>query len=149
MNDLALTLTRAAAAGAITLISPAGWSPRVRRAYVLVPGAAATSVAAVLLPRITADRSPDGEDGPGHFSAPVRHLPGTARVMLPLGLGAVTCGVQAFSLWIDAVLERSLAARGAVHPRRWMALLAVLASLAMDATGEALTSRAADDPSAS
>ena len=35
MNNLVLSLTSSAAAGALTLVSPSGWSPRVRAAYVV------------------------------------------------------------------------------------------------------------------
>ena len=74
-----------------------------------------------------------------------QRLPVAARAALLLGLGAATCGVQAASLRIDAMLERWLVARGAAHPRRWMAALAVLASLGMDAAGDRMSAIAGED----
>ncbi|WP_298590170.1 hypothetical protein [uncultured Kocuria sp.] len=68
------------------------------------------------------------------------HPPGAGTV-----LGAATCGVQAASLRVDAALEHWLVGRGAAHPRRWMAILAVLASLAMDAAGDRVRTLAVQD----
>ncbi len=47
MKNLPLSLTLAALSGALTLKSPAAWSPRVRRVYVVAPGAAIGIIAAV------------------------------------------------------------------------------------------------------
>lgn len=146
MNDLALSLTGSAAAGALTLVSPSGWSRRVRLAYVVVPGAlVATGGALVLLPHAGRTGSAGHEPGTDDVPGAGQPLPVAARMALPLGLGAATCGIQAASLWIDKVLERWLTRRGAVHPRRWMAALAVLASLGMDAVGSRAAARAGRD----
>ena len=49
MQNLPLSLTLAAVSGALTLKRPADWSPRVRRAYILAPGACIGIVASVAL----------------------------------------------------------------------------------------------------
>lgn len=43
------------------------------------------------------------------------------------------------------MLERWLVARGAAHPRRWMAALAVLASLGMDVAGDRIGALAGEE----
>ena len=150
MNNLVLSLTSSAAAGALTLISPSGWSSRVRTAYVVVPGVLVAAAGAWALSRNTGEKeSVDPGTDPGsradavHVSA--QRLPVAARAALLLGLGAATCGVQAASLRIDAALERWLVGRGVTHPRRWMAALAVLASLGMDAAGDRVSTLAGED----
>lgn len=150
MNNLVLSLTSSAAAGALTLVSPSGWSPRVRAAYVVVPGVLVAAAGAWVLSRNTGgEDSVDvgTEAGTLADGSPVaaQRLPVAARAALLLGLGAATCGVQAASLRIDAMLERWLVARGAAHPRRWMAALAVLASLGMDAAGDRMSALAGED----
>lgn len=151
MNNLALSLTGSAAAGALTLISPSDWSPGVRRAYVLVPGALVAAGGALVLFQHTGEEEPTGpgsEPGPGPGAGPEgafgsgQPLPVAPRMALLLGLGAATCGVQAASLRIDTVIERWLTRRGAVHPRRWMAALVVLATLGTDAAGSGAGARA-------
>ncbi|MFI7496278.1 hypothetical protein ACH9D2_16370 [Kocuria sp. M4R2S49] len=141
MNNLVLSLTSSAAAGALTLISPSGWSPRVRAAYVVVPGVLVAAAGAWALYRNTgaeesATPGTDHEPPTDEVAVSAQRLPASARAALLLGLGAATCGIQAASLRIDAALERWLVGRGVTRPRRWMALLAVLASLAMDAAGD-------------
>lgn len=150
MNNLVLSLTGSAAAGALTLISPSGWSRRVRAAYVLVPGVLVASAGAWALSRnIGAEESAgsDADHAPRTEEVPVsvQRLPVAARAGLLLGLGAATCGVQAASLRIDAALEDWLIGRGATHPRRWMAALAVLASLGMDAAGDRISALAGEE----
>lgn len=156
MKKLLLSLTGATTAGALTLISPASWSPRVRCAYVVAPGVLVAAGSALALTRI-ADRRAAGDSGVESATKTTaedahpfpQHLPVAARVAVPLGLGAATCGIQASSLWIDAALERWLVRLGAHRPRRWMAVLAVVTSLGMDAVGERVTARTADDRAAS
>lgn len=152
MNNFVLSLIGSATAGALTLIPPSGWSPRVRRAYVVVPGALVAAGGAWVLARRTAEEAsadpaaePGSEPRPGEVAVSTQRLPVTARMALLLGLGAATCGIQAASLWIDQVLERWLVRRGATHPRRWMAALAVLASLGMDAAGDRVSTLAGED----
>ncbi|MEX5300997.1 hypothetical protein [Kocuria sabuli] len=156
MNKLLLSLTGATAAGALTLVSPASWSPGVRRAYVVVPGVLAASFSTLLLSRIV-DRQADvvsrvesmtevpTDDA---YPLPQRH-PVAMRVAVPVIIGAATCGLQGFSLWMDAALERGLVRLGAAHPRRWMAALAVASSLGMDAIGERVNARTTEDRPAS
>lgn len=156
MNHVLLSLTGAAVAGALTLSSPSRWSPRVRRAYVVVPGALIAGGSSLFLTKLAA--RPSAGTSPAAVAAaatdeessttPQPH-PVVTRVAVPLTLGAVTCGIQAGSLWIDAALERGLLRLGATHPRWWMAALAVAASLGMDAAGARATTRAADDRPAS
>lgn len=153
MNKLLLSLTGATTAGALTLVSPADWSPGVRRAYVVVPGVLAASFGTLLLSKIV-DQQADvisrvesvtevpTDDA---YPLPQRH-PVAVRVAVPVVIGAATCGFQASSLWIDAALERGVVRLGAAHPRRWMAVLAVAASLGTDAIGERVNTRTAEDP---
>lgn len=156
MNKLLLSLTGATAAGALTLVSPAGWSPGVRRAYVVVPGVLAASFSALLLSKIVdrqaavLSRVESVTEAPTEdaYPLPQRH-PVAVRVAVPVVVGAATCGLQASSLWIDAALERGVVRLGAAHPRRWMATLAVAASLGMDAIGERVNTRTAEDRPAS
>jgi hypothetical protein len=150
MNNLVLSLTSSAAAGALTLISPTGWSSRVRAAYVVVPGVLVAAAGAWSLSRNTGEKEsvdvgtePASQTGEVPVSA--QRLPVAARAAMLLGLGAATCGVQAASLRIDAALERWLVGRGSTHPRRWMAALAVLASLGMDAAGDRVRTLAGED----
>ncbi|MFF0990477.1 hypothetical protein [Kocuria nitroreducens] len=150
MNDLVLSLTGSAAAGALTLICPSGWSPRVRAAYVVVPGVLVVAAGAWALSRSTGDdESVDSGTEPRSPTdgVPVsaQRLPVAARAALLLSLGAATCGIQAASLRIDARLERWLVGRGATHPRRWMAAPAVLASLGMDAAGDRVSTLAGEN----
>lgn len=156
MDKLLLSLTGAVVAGSLTLISPEDWSPRVRRAYVMVPGVLVAAGSSLLLIKLT-DRpaaaiSPAGS-APAvtdeEFSTTPQPHPLVTRVAVPLTLGAVTCGFQAGSLWIDAALERGLLRLGATHPRRWMAAIAVATSLGMDAAGARATGRAPDERPAS
>ncbi|MUN63845.1 hypothetical protein GMA12_11975 [Kocuria sediminis] len=150
MNKLLLSSIGATTAGALTLISPDGWSTGVRRAYVVVPGVLAAAFSAVLLSEIVdrqaavASRVESVTEVPTDdaYPLPQRH-PVAVRVAGPVLIGAATCGLQAASLCIDAALERSITRLGAAHPRRWMAALAVAASLSTDAVGEHLNIRTA------
>jgi hypothetical protein len=153
MNQLLLSATGAAATGAFVLVSPSGWSPRVRWAYVVVPSVLLAGGSSFYLSRL-ADRhaaAAAAGDVPAPEAAreaarpfPQRH-PVTVRVTVPLALG-VACAVgQVASLRIDAALERGVVRLGAKHPRRWMAALAVAASLGIDAAGARATTRAGQD----
>ncbi|GAA1757493.1 hypothetical protein [Kocuria aegyptia] len=153
MNNLVLSLTGSAAAGALTLISPSGWSSRTRAAYVVVPGVLVTAAGAWALSQNTGEDESVGSGAVTEHGSPsgevpvsVQRMPVAARAALLLGLGAATCGVQAASLRIDALLERWLVGRGAAHPRRWMAALAVLASLGMDAAGDRVNALTGEGP---
>lgn len=150
MNQLLLSLTGAAATGAFILISPSGWSPRVRRAYVVVPSVLLAGGGSLFLTKL-ASRQTEAATGamPAPETAgeatrpfPQRH-PVTVRVTVPLILGVASALGQAASLWIDAALERGFVRLGAKHPRRWMATLAVATSLGIDAAGARATDRAA------
>ncbi len=150
MNNFVLSLTSSAAAGALTLISPSGWSPRVRAAYVVVPGVLVASAGAWALSHNTGENEScvagaELEAPTGEVPVSAQRLPVAARAALLLSLGAATCGIQAASLRIDAVLERWLVGRGVTHPRRWMAALAVLASLGMDAAGDRVSTLVGED----
>lgn len=152
MNKILLSVIGASASGALTLVSPAGWSPRVRRAYVVVPGVLIAAGSSLILTKlanrpaaVTASAGSAPADTDEESSTTSRSHPVVTRVAVPLTLGAVTCGFQAGSLWIDAALERWFVRRGATHPRRWMAALAVVASLGMDAAGSSKTTRTAGD----
>lgn len=150
MNQLLLSLTGAAATGAFVLFSPSGWSPRVRRAYVVVPSVLLAGGSSLYLTQIAARQAEaatgavpapqTADEATGPF--PQRH-PMTVRVTVPLILGMASALGQAASLWIDAALERGFVRLGAQHPRRWMAGLAVVASLGIDAAGARATDRAA------
>lgn len=148
MDKTLLSLAGATATGALALISPSGWTSRSRRAYVLVPGALVTVAGALLLARgpgvpesveATTDETEPAGTPPADPS-----LPPAVRVVLSLGLGALTCGVQAGSLWVDGAIESWLVRRGAARPRWWMAGLAVFLSLAIDAAGAGAARRARD-----
>lgn len=150
MNPLLLSVTGAAAGGALALVSPSGWSPRVRRAYVVVPSVLLAGGSSLFLTKLAARQAaaatgaaPAPETAGGATRPfPQRH-PMTLRVTVPLALGVASALGQAASLWIDAALERGFVRLGATHPRRWMAALAVVASLGIDAAGARATDRAA------
>ena len=81
-----------------------------RAAYVVVPGVLVAGAGAWVLSRNTGgEDSVDvgTEAGPLADGSPVaaQRLPVAARAALLLGLGAATCGVQAASLRIDAMLD--------------------------------------------
>ena len=145
MDKLLLSLTGAVATGALALISPSGWSSRTRHAYVWAPGALVATAAALVLAKGAGAPTPSAPaaDDAAPAAAPpaIPPLPLAARVVLPLGLGATTCGFQAGSLWVDGAIERWMIRRGATRPRWWMAGMAALLSLAIDAAGASGTRR--------
>ena len=154
MKNLPLSLTLAALSGALTLRSPADWSPAWRRAFVLVPGAVlgVTGAVAVLkgsrkgrelaaagrVDLVTpAASSGDGAAGaaplPSYVSAgaPAR-VPALAVTALAATVGVTVSGVLALTLALDEWLETWLVRRGVARPRLVMAAIAAVTSLALD-----------------
>lgn len=144
---LPLSLTLAALSGALTLKSPAGWSPAVRRAYVLVPGAATGLITAAAVLRgarqgreLAAAGRVDLVTPPDSAAAPsyVRTNKGSARKMtftltaFAAAVGIISSAFLALSLLVDERIETWLRRRGATRPRYVMAAIAALASLGMD-----------------
>lgn len=156
-----LSLTVATLAGAFTLLRPADWSSRVRRAYVFGPGALAAAVTAVAVirgrARLLADGA-EGGDGPGNDDgasgdggAPAGGDAGTARIrtavgqaVLAVGAGAAVTGVQVLSLRLDAAMERWLVRHGVTKPRPWMGAAVAIVSLGMDFLDGRASGRATD-----
>ena len=143
-----VSLTTAAATGALTLLRPADWRPAVRRAYVWLPAiGTAAGVLWVTRPGRKANQVGDGSEQVGPGVAPAA-LPRTdarkllaARASVSLAVGVVLAAVGTGSLKLDAGIERRLAGRGLRHPRRWMAAAVAVASLGMDAISNASESR--------
>ncbi|MCC9176655.1 hypothetical protein [Arthrobacter sp. zg-Y750] len=160
MKNLPRSLALAAFVGAFTLSRPAGWPPLLRRAYILVPGAAVGAMAAVAVRKasrkgkeLAADGTVDlvtpfttagGAQEPGAASAVPSYVAarpsgsgtgGTEMALLGLGAvaGAAVSGTTAVSLLVDARIETWLVRRGAAKPRVAMAGAAALWSLVMDA----------------
>lgn len=122
MKNLPLSLAAAAVSGALTLLRPADWSSRTRRAFVLVPGAlAAATLAGGLFP--------GGRKQSGTGSA-------AAGAALALGVGTLVSGLQTLSLHWDARLERWLVRRGLPQPRLLMGAAVALVTLAVDLLGD-------------
>lgn len=138
MKDLPLSLTVSALAGAFTLLRPADWSPRIRRAFVLAPGVlTAAGLAAVLLPGGGRRSSSGDSGGAGSASAPVslaplRARPAAVRAGAAVVAGTAVSALHAGSLRVDAAAENWLAGRGLAAPRLWMAAGMALASLGLD-----------------
>ncbi|WP_342022220.1 hypothetical protein AAE021_10175 [Arthrobacter citreus] len=155
MKNLPLSLTLAALSGALTLRSPADWSPAWRRAFVLVPGAVlgVTSGVAVLkgsrkgrelaaagrvdLVSPAASRSGDGAAGTAPLPSYVRaDAPARVPVLAVTGLaatvGVTVSGVLALTLALDEWLETWLVRRGVARPRLVMAAMAAVSSLGLD-----------------
>ncbi|MCC3269055.1 hypothetical protein MUG94_10300 [Arthrobacter gengyunqii] len=156
MKNLPLSLTLAAVSGVLTLKSPAGWSPGVRRSYVLAPGAAIGIIAGAAvwkgsqkgrekasagridLVTPAASRSTDGAAGtaplPSYVRADARpaRLPAIGLAVLAATVGITVSGVLAVSLVLDERLETWLLRRGVARPRRVMAVIAAMSSLVLD-----------------
>lgn len=156
MKNLPLSLTLAALSGALTLKSPTGWSPAVRRAYVFVPGAAIGSIAAAALLKgaregrelAAAGRvdlvtpAASNSDGAAGSTAPLpsyvradagpSRMPAIALTALAGAVGVTISGVLALSLVVDERIETWLVRRGAARPRLVMAAIAAVTSLVMD-----------------
>ncbi|MCQ1945917.1 hypothetical protein [Arthrobacter sp. zg-Y1116] len=153
MKNLPLSLTIAAAVGGFTLSRPADWSPGLRRAYVLVPGAAVGAIGVVALSRgmrkgrelaaagtvdlvtpFTVGAGGDSATAPSYVRAagPQRRMPGIALTGLAVLMGAAVSGITALSLVLDEAVEAWLVRRRVARPRPVMAMAAVLYSLVMD-----------------
>lgn len=167
MKNLPLSITLAALSGALTLKSPADWSPGLRRAYVLAPGAAIGVIAAAALWKgnqkgrelaaagrvdlVTpaASNSDDGAEGAAPLPSYVRRdarpagLPGIGLAVLAATVGVTVSGVLAVSLVLDERLETWLVRRGVVRPRRVMAAIAAVSSLVLD---QVMDSKDSEDP---
>ena len=156
MKNLPLSFTLAALSGVLTLISPAGWSPGVRRAYVLAPGAAIGIIAAAALRKgaqkgrelAAAGRvdlvTPVGSssDGSVGSTAPLPsyvrkaadppRMPAMALTALAGTVGVAVSGVMALSLVLDERIETWLLRHGVTRPRRVMAFMVAVTSLVLD-----------------
>ncbi|WP_104103832.1 hypothetical protein [Arthrobacter sp. 08Y14] len=156
MKNLPLSLTLAALSGALTLKSPADFSPGMRRAYVLAPGAALGIIAAAALRsgvkkgrklaaagRVdlvtpAAAGSNDGADGTAPVPSYVRADAGPARVpalaltSLAATVGVAVSGFLALSLVLDKRIETWLVRRGVARPRLVMAVVTAASSLVLD-----------------
>ena len=165
MKNLPMSLTLAAFSGALTLKSPADFSPGVRRAYVLAPGAAVGVIAAAALRRgvrkgrelAAAGRvdlvtpavssSDEGAGGTAPLPSYVHADSGPARVpALGLASVAATVGVTvsgclALSLVLDERIETWLVRRGAARPRLVMAVVTAAASLLLDQLADSRNAR--------
>jgi len=156
MKNLPLSFTLAALSGVLTLISPAGWSPGVRRAYVLAPGAAIGIIAAAALRKgaqkgrelaaagrvdlVTSVGS--GSDGSVGSTAPLPsyvrkdadppRMPAMALTALAGTVGVAVSGVMALSLVLDERIETWLLRHGVTRPRRVMAFMVAVTSLVLD-----------------
>ena len=156
MKNLPLSLALAAISGALTLKSPAEWSPRVRRAYVLAPGAAIGVIVAAALRRgaqqgrelaaagrvdlvtpATAN-SDGGADCPAPLPSYVRTNAGSQRTTtialtaLAGAVGVASSGILALTLVVDERMETWLLRRGAARPRLVMAVITAVTSLVLD-----------------
>ena len=155
MKNLPLSLSLAALSGALTLRSPADWSPALRRAFVLVPGAAlgVTGAVAVLkgsrkgreraaagrVDLVTPAASSTGDGAAGttpvpsyvRADAPAR-VPALAATVLAATVGVTVSGALALSLALDEWLETWLVRRGVARPRLVMAAMAAISSLVLD-----------------
>ncbi|MBO0907470.1 hypothetical protein [Arthrobacter sunyaminii] len=157
MKNLPLSLALAAFSGALTLKSPADFSPGMRRAYVLAPGAALGIIAATALRRgvkkgrklaaagkvdlVTPAVAGSNDDDAGS-TAPVpsyvRADVGAARVpawtltSLAATVGVAVSGFLALSLVLDKRIETWLVRRGVARPRLVMAVVTAASSLVLD-----------------
>ena len=145
MKNLPLSLTVSAISGAFALLRPADWSPRVRRASVVVPGAlAGAGLAAVLFRsdgdkqagsgsgKVADDGGTAGSDSSRADTGSLFAQPPAVRALAAAGAGAVVSGIQVLSLRLDERLERWLLRHRVPAPRYWMALAVALTSLAVD-----------------
>lgn len=140
--------------------SPADFSPGVRRAYVLAPGAAVGIIVAAGLQRgvrkgreqaaagrvdlVTPAVAGSRDDAAGTAPVPsyVRADTGPARVpalaftILAATVGVTASGVMALSLVLDERIETWLVRRGVARPRLVMATATVVGSLVLDQVTE-------------
>lgn len=160
MKNLPLSLALAALSGALTLKSPADFSPGMRRAYVVAPGAATGIIAAAALRSgvrkgrklAAAGRvdlvtpagagSNDGADGSAPVPSYVRadadpaQVPVLALTSLAAAAGVTVSGFLALSLVLDERIETWLVRRGATRPRLVMAAATAAGSLILDQVTE-------------
>ncbi|KAD4060053.1 hypothetical protein GD627_02995 [Arthrobacter yangruifuii] len=142
MKNLPLSLALAASSGLFTLQRPADWSPRTRRSFVLVPGAA-LGILGALAVRAGAQR---GRETAGSGTGPRMRLAGPAVVAAMVG--ATASGVLALTLVLDERVEAWLVRRGVARPRRVMAAASALSSLLLDQAMDAKDSRGRRDSAA-
>ncbi|MCC3283594.1 hypothetical protein [Arthrobacter caoxuetaonis] len=164
MKNLPLSLALAALSGALTLKSPAGWSPGVRRAFVLAPGAATGIIAAAALLKgaqkgrelAAAGRvdlvtpAASKSDGAGSTAPPPSYVradtvpsrkPAIALTALAGAVGVTVSGVLALSLVVDERIETWLLRHGTARPRLVMAVIAAVTSLALDQMMDSVDSK--------
>ncbi|WP_146360539.1 hypothetical protein [Arthrobacter yangruifuii] len=168
MKNLPLSLALAASSGLFTLQRPADWSPRTRRSFVLVPGAALGILGALavragaqrgretagsgtgdLVPPAAAGAQDAGDaavPAPGAGHGPRMRLVGPAVVAAMVG--ATASGVLALTLVLDERVEAWLVRRGVARPRRVMAAASALSSLLLDQAMDAKDSRGRRDSAA-
>ncbi|MDO5617981.1 hypothetical protein [Kocuria sp.] len=121
MTSPALSLTLAAATGALALLEPQDWPRSVRVGYVVLPAAGLAGYTAYQM--ATAERPDSDDDAP------------TARsiALVSGGLGVAMAAVCAASFPVDRGIRNLVARTGTRYPRRWMAGGVVVLSLALDA----------------
>ena len=169
MKNLPMSLSLAALSGVLTLKSPGEWSPGMRRAFVLAPGAAVGIIAAEALRKGTqkgrelavagrvdlvtpaTSSSDDGAAGTAILPSYVRSgassggLPAVALAALAATAGVTASGVLALSVVLDERLETWLVRRGAARPRLVMAVIAAVSSLVLDQIVDSRDSRDSRD----
>lgn len=166
MKNLPLSLTMAVLSGALTLKSPGGWSPAVRRAFVLAPGAATGIIAAAALLKgvqkgrelaaagrvdLVTPAASNSDGGAGNTPLPSyvradagpQRMPAIALTAVAGTVGLTVSGVLALSLVVDERIETWLLRRGAVRPRVVMAAIAAVTSLVLDQVMDSVDSREA------
>ena len=157
MKNLPLSLALAALSGVLALRSPADWSPGARRTYVLAPGAAIGVIAAAALRKgsqegrkvaaagrvdLVTPAASSSDDGAAAGTAPLpsyvradarrEGLPTIGLALLAATVGVTVSGFLAVSLVLDERLETWLVRRGVARPRRVMAVITAVSSLALD-----------------
>ncbi|MCQ1999783.1 hypothetical protein [Arthrobacter zhaoxinii] len=151
MKNVPLSLALAASSGLFTLQRPADWSPRARRSFVLIPGAALGAISILAVRRGYRIGREPAAAGTGTFVAPVTAgtlgaaadadaataaaSPARKTVVAVAGAviaGTTASGVLALSLVLDERIEIWLVRRGVARPRRVMAVVAALSSLLLD-----------------
>ena len=156
MKNLPLSFALAVLSGALTLKSPAEFSPAMRRAYVLAPGAAVGIIAAaglrrgvkkgrelaaagrvdLVTPAVAGsnDGAADTAPVPSYVrtdGAPAR-VPALALISLAATVGVTVSGFLALSLVLDERIETWLVRRGVTRPRLVMAVVTAASSLVLD-----------------
>ena len=171
MKNLPLSLVLAASSGAFTLQRPADWSPSLRRAYILVPGAALGTIGVVAVQRgsrkgrelaaagtvdLVTPFTAGADDGAAGSAASPSYLraagspprtPVIALAGLAAMLGITVSGIVALTLVLDERVEAWLVRRGVARPRRVMAAAAAVSSLLLDQVTDSTDSRKSRDAS--